>query len=605
MNNKTDIDVKYVSPLKKICMTIGELPASYLETMSYYEMLIWFVEFLKNQVIPTVNNNAEAVQELQSLYEELRQYVNNYFDNLDVQEEINNKLDEYLEDGTLQRLIDNFIGFNSLKVYDTVADLKLDENLVENNVVKTLGYHTINDDGGAIYKIREKEENEIADESFTLALFDENLIAELQYGSVINVKQLGAYGDNQHGDSSIIQKAFNLSTISQIYFPKGIYIAGNLTMPYAVDLLGEESTLTYTSSDPILDITIDGEYRNHFIKNLRFLNNGSGNGLEINTTSSFITSKIENCMFRSNSGWGLKTNEYFSHSLIQLCTFALNGLYLECGDANQVDKCLFFGIGTGIYLKCPTFGELNNTISNNTIVNQGYAIHVERGDNVLIINNQIEYGGEHVSSNNPNCSLFIDGQFQTCHNVNVVYNNFGGTSRLTNSIVIYSGKHCNIANNRFTSCTGDDIKVLNYYGGSNYNVIERNNIVYSTATNPKEDKWQPVEVYTDSPNSISGVWLPLTLNNTETTAYYMRDENNMIYIRLGQITFSESTSVIGNLPTGYRPASTILVNGSKSGAAQTYSISWNGDITVTGDIVGATNLTINPFMADMLSANID
>ena len=51
MNNKTDIDVKYVSPLKKICMTIGELPASYLETMSYYEMLVWFVEFLKNQVI--------------------------------------------------------------------------------------------------------------------------------------------------------------------------------------------------------------------------------------------------------------------------------------------------------------------------------------------------------------------------------------------------------------------------------------------------------------------------------------------------------------------------------------------------------------------------
>ena len=74
MNNKTDIDVQYVSPLKKICMTIGELPTSYLETMSYYEMLVWFTEFLKNQVIPTVNNNAEAVQELQSLYEELRTY---------------------------------------------------------------------------------------------------------------------------------------------------------------------------------------------------------------------------------------------------------------------------------------------------------------------------------------------------------------------------------------------------------------------------------------------------------------------------------------------------------------------------------------------------
>lgn len=109
MNNKTDIDVQYVSPLKKICMTIGELPSSYLETMSYYEMLVWFTEYIKNTLIPTINNNAEAVQELQSLYEELRTYINDYFDNLDVQEEINNKLDAMVEDGTLTELIGDYI----------------------------------------------------------------------------------------------------------------------------------------------------------------------------------------------------------------------------------------------------------------------------------------------------------------------------------------------------------------------------------------------------------------------------------------------------------------------------------------------------------------
>ncbi len=115
MNNKTDIDVRYVSPLKKICMTIGELPSSYLETMSYYEMLVWFTEFLKNQVIPTVNNNAEAVQELQSLYEELRTYVNDYFDNLDVQDEINNKLDEMIANGTMQTILER-ITISSIKI---------------------------------------------------------------------------------------------------------------------------------------------------------------------------------------------------------------------------------------------------------------------------------------------------------------------------------------------------------------------------------------------------------------------------------------------------------------------------------------------------------
>ena len=44
---------------------------SNLETMSYYEMLVWFTEFMKNQMIPALNTNAEAVQELQTLYEEL------------------------------------------------------------------------------------------------------------------------------------------------------------------------------------------------------------------------------------------------------------------------------------------------------------------------------------------------------------------------------------------------------------------------------------------------------------------------------------------------------------------------------------------------------
>ncbi len=129
MNNKTDINVQYVSPLKKICMTIGELPSSYLETMSYYEMLVWFTEFLKNQVIPTVNNNAEAVQELQSLYEELRTYVNNYFDNLDVQNEIDNKLDEMVTDGTMDQIINQEIfgqinsDISTLKEYATLSDM--------------------------------------------------------------------------------------------------------------------------------------------------------------------------------------------------------------------------------------------------------------------------------------------------------------------------------------------------------------------------------------------------------------------------------------------------------------------------------------------------
>ena len=96
-------------PFSKFIMSIGELPTSYLDSLSYAEQVTWFCDFLQNKVIPALNNNAEALQEVQRLMTELQEYVDNYFTNLDVQEEINNKLDQMAEDGTLTELIGNYI----------------------------------------------------------------------------------------------------------------------------------------------------------------------------------------------------------------------------------------------------------------------------------------------------------------------------------------------------------------------------------------------------------------------------------------------------------------------------------------------------------------
>lgn len=85
------------------------IPLAFDESMSYYETLLGLLSYLKDTVIPTVNNNADAVVELQNLYIELKTYVDDYFTNLDVQQEINNKLDQMAEDGTLNQLIGNYI----------------------------------------------------------------------------------------------------------------------------------------------------------------------------------------------------------------------------------------------------------------------------------------------------------------------------------------------------------------------------------------------------------------------------------------------------------------------------------------------------------------
>lgn len=110
-------------PFKHLVATIGNLPTSFVDSMSYYECIAWLVKYLETKVIPAIDNNAEALEELQAYYIQLKEYVENYFENLDVQEEINNKLDVMAEDGTLDEIINQEI-FNNLN--NKITNLELE-----------------------------------------------------------------------------------------------------------------------------------------------------------------------------------------------------------------------------------------------------------------------------------------------------------------------------------------------------------------------------------------------------------------------------------------------------------------------------------------------
>lgn len=96
---------KIQSPFIRSIMTIGELPTQFTESMSYYEALVWLTNYLENVVVKAINEDAGAI-------EELREYVTHYFDSLDLQKEINEKLDDMAEAGQLQAIMaayfDNF-----------------------------------------------------------------------------------------------------------------------------------------------------------------------------------------------------------------------------------------------------------------------------------------------------------------------------------------------------------------------------------------------------------------------------------------------------------------------------------------------------------------
>ena len=106
--NNPEIIVKN-APFKHFCMSIGAIPTSYKDSLDYYETLLYLIKYLEETVIPVVNNNGEAVSELQRLYIELKNFVDNYFANLDVQEEINNKLDDMAENGELDSLLVTYL----------------------------------------------------------------------------------------------------------------------------------------------------------------------------------------------------------------------------------------------------------------------------------------------------------------------------------------------------------------------------------------------------------------------------------------------------------------------------------------------------------------
>lgn len=141
INNQPTIKPEIVTGafLRYMAKTI---PLAFDESMSYYEAICALRDYI-NQFIDNLNNVNEGLGELQEFYLELQTYVNNYFDNLDVQEEINNKLDKMAEDGSLgtiigvyvnplinaqNQVIDNFINESNT----TIATIKAQVDAVGN-----------------------------------------------------------------------------------------------------------------------------------------------------------------------------------------------------------------------------------------------------------------------------------------------------------------------------------------------------------------------------------------------------------------------------------------------------------------------------------------
>lgn len=93
------------------------IPLVYDESLSYYELLCKVTDYI-NGLLKDDEQHTKDIADL-------RNYVEHYFDNLDVQEEIDNKLDEMAENGELVELLKQMTG--SLTRDIVIVDTKVEQ----------------------------------------------------------------------------------------------------------------------------------------------------------------------------------------------------------------------------------------------------------------------------------------------------------------------------------------------------------------------------------------------------------------------------------------------------------------------------------------------
>lgn len=252
------------------------------DALTDYELFCKMVEYMKK----SLEKIKEYQQELDVFNAKLDEFQH-YFDNLDVQEEINNKLDEMAASGELADIIAQYLGLAGVLAYNTVAEMKEAENIVNGSICKTLGYASVNDKGGAYYKVRTILNTDTIDEALIIALADENLVAELVNTGVNNIK---VFNDNI---------AIGIANSNKLYLNDDTYeLEVESTIEASnVEIIGNGSKI-YTESN----VTNIFDLNNVVIKDVEFKEtNISDNTKNILFTGKNI--KLENCIIESTIGY--------------------------------------------------------------------------------------------------------------------------------------------------------------------------------------------------------------------------------------------------------------------------------------------------------------
>lgn len=469
------------------------VPMVFDDSLSYYEALCALWKYVQGMT-DVINNNATLEEEYIEKFNELKTFVDTYFDNLDVQEEINNKLDAMVEDGTLQEIIASYLNSRAVFGFDTVADMKASTNLIDGSYARTMGYRSKNDEGGGLYKIRSITNDDVVDEAFIIEMGDpeDNLIAELILnGDEVNVKQCGAYGDGTHDDSSYVQLACN--KVKNILIPTGSYkLNTTVTLSRDTDIYAKNAVKTWSG---------DNTEKTEFVTtsvyaftcswgNVNNFTNLSFDGYGIDTPCG---SKIDKCEFTGTTGINNARACVINECSIHNCTTGIlkmtdcivkgcyiysntTGLNMNQSNSNNISSCKIEWNNLGVSLTQAVQNIFNDNIFDR---NTTYAIDGTSITHLMIIANMF--------LRNLTMHLRISGNIVSIQNNSFFSTNSeddqSGTVLPTVALSTNSISNTKITNNVFTLPAGSGTsKLFNEYPSYQSNVLIEGNTLNGQST---------------------------------------------------------------------------------------------------------------------------
>jgi hypothetical protein len=433
--------------------------------------------------------------------------------------ELKSNLEIMYNEGKFDSFIEEIINLQAIFTFDTVADMKTATNLISGSNVITLGFYEVNDLGGAVYKIRELEENEIPDEIKVISI-NNNLVAELIIKDNMNIKQFGAKGDGIEDDTLKIQTAIN--NVKNLYIPETedfykITDTINLVSNLKIYGSGEKSCILMPND---LEETIFNMYniKNITIENLKLCNEScqTGSSPDLSKNKIIYTDTVENltiknCYFENAFSRGIEIfktknfyyknnnfknatfdmllllpeveNAFIDNSIFDTITSTYMNTYLFATGRNDTEtydfSCRNLHVTNSKFLNNPNWegidshGGVNIYIENNYVSNCKIGIIVNHGGTAPVTTDTIKHGNIYVKGNvienSPVSQTFgidigVSGDSGfLCKNVFVENNCIDGygSGSTVGALHLIGIKHLNVLNNSITNSSGSAMALTN------------------------------------------------------------------------------------------------------------------------------------------------